>query len=137
MGGRIARLVADEAQISGLICLSYPFHPVGKPDRLRIEHLQTIKTPMLIVQGDRDPFGNREEIGSYELSPVIRLKWLKEGDHSFKLRKTSGSTEEQNWKTAIDEIVALLGSLQEPAKSRRRVSSRKDWITVCIGGIKE
>jgi uncharacterized protein len=116
MGGRIASLVADEAQVSGLICLGYPFHPVGKPDRLRVEHLQSIKTPMLIVQGDRDPFGNREEVGRCKLSPVIRLTWMTDGDHSFKPRKTSGSTEEQNWKTASDEIATFLGSLQVPAK---------------------
>jgi len=45
MGGRIASLIADEAEVAGLICLGYPFHPVGKPDRLRVEHLKTIKTP--------------------------------------------------------------------------------------------
>ena len=38
MGGRIASLVADEAGVAGLVCLGYPFHPVGKPDRLRVEH---------------------------------------------------------------------------------------------------
>jgi predicted alpha/beta-hydrolase family hydrolase len=59
MGGRIASLVADDSQVAGLVCLGYPFHPVGKPDRLRIEHLLTIKTPTLIVQGERDPFGTR------------------------------------------------------------------------------
>jgi predicted alpha/beta-hydrolase family hydrolase len=58
MGGRIASLVADEAGVAELICLGYPFHPVGKRDRMRVEHLQTIKTPTLIVQGDRDPFGS-------------------------------------------------------------------------------
>jgi predicted alpha/beta-hydrolase family hydrolase len=38
MGGRIASLIADEAGVAGLVCLGYPFHPVGKPDRLRVEH---------------------------------------------------------------------------------------------------
>ena len=57
MGGRIASLIADEAGVRGLICLGYPFHPVGKPKQLRVEHLRTINTPTLIVQGERDPFG--------------------------------------------------------------------------------
>ena len=39
MGGRIASLVAEEAGVAGLICLGYPFPPVGKPDRLRVDHL--------------------------------------------------------------------------------------------------
>ena len=52
MGGRIASLIADEAQVAGLVCLGYPFHPTGKPDKLRVEHLNSIKTPTLIVQGE-------------------------------------------------------------------------------------
>ncbi len=61
MGGRIASLVADEAGVAGLVCLGYPFHPGGKPDKLRVEHLKTIKTPPLIVQGERNPFGNTDD----------------------------------------------------------------------------
>ncbi len=49
LGGRIASMVADAAGVEGLICLGYPFHPVGKPDQLRGEHLQKIGTPTLIV----------------------------------------------------------------------------------------
>jgi predicted alpha/beta-hydrolase family hydrolase len=60
MGGRIASLVADEAGVAGLVCLGYPFHPVGKPDRLRVEYLKTLQTPTLIVQGEHDPFGSRD-----------------------------------------------------------------------------
>src|ERR1019366_9044121 len=48
MGGRIASLIADEAGVAGLICLGYPFHPVGKPYKLRVDHLRTVKTPTLI-----------------------------------------------------------------------------------------
>ena len=62
MGGRIASLVADESHVAGLVALGYPFHPVGKPDRLRTEHLAEIMTPTLILQGERDPFGTRDEV---------------------------------------------------------------------------
>ena len=108
MGGRMASLIADEAGVAGLVCLGYPFHPVGKPDRLRIEHLRTIKTPTLILQGERDPFGDREEVPGYSLSPAIQIEWLKDGDHSFKPRKSSGRTEQQNWEAAIDVIETFL-----------------------------
>ena len=84
MGGRIASLVADEAEVAGLVCLGYPFQPVGKPDRLRVEHLRMIKTPTLILQGERDAFGTREKVAGYKLSPAIRVSWLIDGDHSFK-----------------------------------------------------
>jgi predicted alpha/beta-hydrolase family hydrolase len=110
MGGRIASLIADEAGVQGLICLGYPFHPVGKPDRLRVEHLQTIKTPTLILQGERDPFGSREEVAEYNLSPAICIRWIQDGDHSFKPRKGSGRMERQNWEAALAEIGSFLAA---------------------------
>jgi uncharacterized protein len=111
MGGRIASLVADEAGVVGLVCLGYPFHPVGKPQQLRIEHLKTIKTPTLIVQGERDSFGNRSEVAAYDLPPVIRVEWMPDGDHSFKPRKKSGHTEDENWHAAIAAIDSFVRSL--------------------------
>jgi predicted alpha/beta-hydrolase family hydrolase len=111
MGGRIASLIADEAEVAGLVCLGYPFHPTGKPEKLRVEHLRKIKTPTLIVQGDRDAFGNREEVARYELSPNVRVVWVGDGDHSFKPRKSSGRTEEQNLDAALWEIVTFSSSL--------------------------
>jgi uncharacterized protein len=108
MGGRIASLVADEAGAAGLICLGYPFHPTDKPQQLRIEHLKTIKTPTLILQGERDPFGTREEVNGYKLSKHVRIHWLPDGDHSFKPRKLSGRTQEQNWAESIDAIAAFV-----------------------------
>lgn len=94
MGGRVASMVADElhdnGDISGLLCLGYPFHPPGKPDRLRTEHLHDLKTPALICQGERDPFGARDEVSHYALSGAIDVLWLEDGDHDLKPRRTSG-----------------------------------------------
>lgn len=104
MGGRLASLIVDEREVVGLICLGYPFHPPGKPDRLRVEHLKTLRTPTLICQGTRDPFGNREEVGGYPLSETIRLAWIDDGEHSFKPRKRSGRTREQNLEQAARAI---------------------------------
>src|SRR5436309_860369 len=64
MGGRIASMIADEAGVAGLVCLGYPFHPTGKPDRLRVAHLKTLRTPTLILQGRRDPFSSRSSSSS-------------------------------------------------------------------------
>jgi predicted alpha/beta-hydrolase family hydrolase len=116
MGGRIASLLADEAQVAGLVCLGYPFHPTGKPQQLRVAHLQTIKTPTLIVQGERDPFGNRTEVADYPLAKTVRLYWLPDGDHSFKPRKSSGRTEAQNWQEGIEAIAEFVG--RQTTKSR-------------------
>jgi uncharacterized protein len=101
MGGRMASLIADEMQVKGLVCLGYPFHAPGKMDKPRTEHLQDLKTPTLILQGERDAMGSCETVSGYTLSDAIEIKWLPDGDHSFKPRKKSGHTEEQNWTEAI------------------------------------
>src|SRR5690606_10507373 len=62
MGGRMASRVADELGVRALVCLGYPFHPPGAPERLRTAHLATLRTPTLIVQGTRDRVGTREEV---------------------------------------------------------------------------
>jgi uncharacterized protein len=84
LGGRIASMVADELNVAGLLCYGYPFHPPGQPEKLRTEHLKTLRTPALIVQGTRDPFGSRDEVKSYALSSAISVAWIEGGDHSLK-----------------------------------------------------
>lgn len=111
MGGRMASLVADETKVRGLICLGYPFHPPGKPEKLRTEHLAGLKTPTLICQGERDPFGTKEEVPGYTLSKKIRINWAPDGDHGLKPRKKSGYTEEQNIAAAVDAMAAFMGKL--------------------------
>ena len=111
MGGRMASLIADESGVGGLVCLGYPFHPPGKPQRLRIDHLRGLRTPALICQGTRDPFGSREEVAGYALCAGIRLVWIKDGEHSFKPRKGSGRTLEQNLAQAVSAVLAFAASL--------------------------
>jgi hypothetical protein len=112
LGGRMASLVAGECGVSGLVCLGYPFHPPGKPEKLRVEHLRHLRTPTLICQGTRDPFGSREEVGHYDLSPAVRLVWIDDGEHSFKPRKASGRTLEQNLAQAVEAVLGLSRSLR-------------------------
>lgn len=110
LGGRMATMVADEAGVCGVICYGYPFHPPSDPTRLRTSHLRSIVTPVLILQGSRDPFGTREEVSGYDLSPAIRIEWLHDGDHSFKPRKSSGVTEQEHIEEAIRQSVLFLES---------------------------
>ncbi len=102
MGGRMASMVAEAPGVTGVICLGYPFHPPGKPDRLRTEHLETMTRPTLIVQGERDTFGRREEVLTYSLDEAVQITWIPDGDHSFKPRKKSGHTEADNLQRAIE-----------------------------------
>jgi uncharacterized protein len=115
MGGRVASLVADrlfgEGRIAGLVCLGYPFHPPNKPANLRTAHLQHLTCPTLIVQGERDPFGNRGEVEGYGLSPVIRLTWAADGDHDLGPRGASGHTRRGNLAAAADAIAAFASGI--------------------------
>lgn len=118
MGGRIASMIArtleDEgAPVKGLVCLGYPFHPPGKPEKAveRLAHLTDIKTPSLILQGTRDTFGGREQVPVAALSKAVRVAWLEDGDHGFKPRKKSGRTEAQNWAEALDAMDAFARAL--------------------------
>jgi len=112
MGGRIASMVADEAGVAGLVCLGYPFHPPGQPEKLRVAHLEHLKTPTLIVQGERDAFGTRDDVSRYSLSKKLRILFLPDGDHSFKPRASSGRTEKQNLDEAVAAVTGFLGSLR-------------------------
>ncbi len=111
MGGRYASMLADEAGVKGLVCLGYPFHPPGKPEKPRIEHLRPIITPTLILQGGRDTLGNYVEVSEYRLSPAITLHWLEDGDHHLSPRRKSGRTERQNWDQAIAAFAEFAGAL--------------------------
>jgi len=114
MGGRIASMVAAQGKaelnkkIKGIICLGYPFHPQGKPEKLRIEHLKDISAPVLIAQGTRDKLGSQEEVSNYNLGKDIDFLWLEDGDHDFKPRIKSGFTQNSHYKTTIKCIKSIL-----------------------------
>jgi uncharacterized protein len=89
-GGRVASLVAGDLHasgaVSGLVCLGYPFHPPGRPEKLRTAHLLELAVPALIVQGERDPFGGRDEAPALGLPPSIEIVWAVDGDHELRPR---------------------------------------------------
>lgn len=111
MGGRVASLLADELHdagvAAGLVCLGYPFHPPKKPEQLRTAHLEGLRCPALIVQGERDPFGSRGEVESYALSRAITLQWIGDGDHDLRPRGASGFTRKGNLAEAAQAIAAF------------------------------
>ncbi|WP_225935802.1 alpha/beta family hydrolase [Pseudomonas fakonensis] len=108
MGGRMASLLADELGADALVCLGYPFYAVGKPEKPRVEHLAGLRTPTLIVQGERDALGNREAVQGYELSPAIEVSWLVAGDHDLKPLKASGFSHEQHLQAAAAKVAGFL-----------------------------
>ena len=111
MGGRYATMMADELGVGGVFALGYPFHAPGRPDKPRVDHLKTLKTPCLIAQGTRDSMGNEEEVPGYGLPGRIRVHWLGDGDHSLKPRKKSGRTLEQNLGEALEVLEAFVAGV--------------------------
>ena len=122
MGGRMATLIASgntdtrletpqsiTTQITGCICFGYPFHPPGKLDALRTDHLgNDYSTPTLIVQGEKDTFGTREQVDGYTLSPMIEMAWLTAGNHDLKPNKASGFTHDDHLQSAVTESVHFM-----------------------------
>ena len=111
MGGRIATLIADRIGAIGLICVGYPFHPPGRPEKLRVEHLASLRTPTLILQGERDRLGILEEVAGYTLSPAIRVEWLLDGDHDLTPRAAAERTHGENIEAAAQLSASFIGGL--------------------------
>ena len=89
LGGRVASLIVERTNALGWFALGYPFHPQGKPQTLRVEHLLTSHKPGIIVQGARDALGSYDEVLGYKLPAHIDLSWLANMDHSFNPYKAS------------------------------------------------
>jgi predicted alpha/beta-hydrolase family hydrolase len=120
MGGRMASMLASNFEqeggvnsyINGVCALGYPFHPQGKPDKLRINHLSDLDVPMSIIQGERDALGCRAEIellfAEQKLPSFLSMLWLTDGDHDLKPRKKSGLTHQQHINEAIEYSASFI-----------------------------
>ena len=108
MGGRMASHLSEVDKVAAMACLGFPFHPPGKPEKYKGEHLAELEKPCLILQGERDTFGKREEFADFELSGSIRVEFIPDGDHSFKPRKSSGYTEQQNIALTVEKLSAFI-----------------------------
>ncbi len=77
-GARAAARCAETLGASGCLALAFPLHPPGKPERSRLEELDAVRLPTLVIQGERDPFGRPEEF-----PPLYDLAVVPGGDHQF------------------------------------------------------
>jgi hypothetical protein len=87
MGGRICSMaVADGLPAAGLVLISYPLHPPGRPERLRIEHLPQLEVPCLFISGTKDAFGSPAELEQHTAAipgPVTHA-WIDGKGHDLK-----------------------------------------------------
>lgn len=113
MGGRIASLIAAQGEpLDGLIFLGYPLHPAGKPEKLRSAHLPAIACPMLFIQGSRDRLCGldllNDAIKTLTVTVGVKLHVIDEGDHSFKVPKRTGRTEQDIYDDIAATIIAWI-----------------------------
>ena len=110
MGGRVATILCEHLNfpVKGVLCLGYPFIPIkgGNP---RLEPLEKCQVPVHIIQGDRDRFGNQQQVRDWILPKSVTFSWVPDGDHSFEPRKRSGHTWEENLNFSIAEIIKFIG----------------------------
>jgi hypothetical protein len=110
MGGRICSMVAAGAdgappprRLVGVVTISYPLHPPGRPDRLRVEHLAAVTVPWLFVHGTKDPFGSREELERWSATaggPVTH-HWIEDNGHDLKGADDMVSAAVGSWLAAL------------------------------------
>lgn len=115
-GGRMTSEAQSRAPmpgVRGLAFLGYPLHPPGNPGTTRAEHLSRVKVPMLFLQGSRDEFAKLEllEPTVAALGPTASLVLTPDGDHSFNVRKSSGSTTPQAVQALCETLVRWSTSL--------------------------
>ena len=110
MGGRMATMLAADAGIApdGCVVFGYPFHPPGKPEKTRLEHFPALTAPVLICQGERDPFGRAGEVADYSLPSRVTLHWVADGDHDLTPRKRSGIDPSANLAGAADRAADFI-----------------------------
>ena len=89
MGGRMCSMVVGDAvdpvPAVGLVLISYPLHPPGKPETLRVEHFPRITVPCLFVHGTRDAFGTPEELAEHTaaIPGAVTHRWIEGGRHDL------------------------------------------------------
>jgi predicted alpha/beta-hydrolase family hydrolase len=110
MGGRVASLLATRVDMAGLVLCGYPFHPPGKPERLRLDHWPEIRCPILLFQGTRDPFGRRDEVDGYDLPAQVECHFMEGGDHDWQAPKRHAQTQSTLIDEAAGHVVRRLGA---------------------------
>ncbi|MDQ1403793.1 MAG: uncharacterized protein QOG03_2109, partial [Actinomycetota bacterium] len=104
MGGRICSMaVADGLPAAGLALISYPLHPPGRPDRLRVEHFPGLSVPCLFVSGTRDAFGSRAELeaATQAIAGPGTHVWIEGGDHGLRKKDPEVAAAVSDWARSL------------------------------------
>jgi hypothetical protein len=105
MGGRMCSMaVAEGLTARGLILISYPLHPPGRPDRLRTEHLPQLTVPCCFVSGTRDAFATPDELraATAAIPGPVHHEWVEGGDHGLRGRDAVVASLVAHWVATLD-----------------------------------
>jgi len=102
MGGRICSMVvADGLPAAGLVLVSYPLHPPGRPDKQpeRTRHFAALHLPCLFVSGTKDSFGAPQELeaATKSISGPVEHCWIEGGDHGLRARNVQVAQRITRW----------------------------------------
>lgn len=104
MGARVSFRCSAHPQVDAAIALGFPFHPPGKQDKHRLQDLYNPCSRNLIVQGERDPFGNRAWVEAHSLPKNVDIYWASEGNHDLLPPKRSGISAVQRLHQVAEHI---------------------------------
>jgi predicted alpha/beta-hydrolase family hydrolase len=117
MGGRMCSMaVAEGLPARGLVLISYPLHPPGRPDKLRVDHLPALEVPCLFVTGTRDPFGTPDELeaATASIPGTVTHHWIEGGRHDLKGADAEISAAVKTW---------IAGLTRRPRRSGAKAGS--------------
>ncbi|WP_229741599.1 alpha/beta hydrolase family protein [Kocuria dechangensis] len=120
-GARVACRTAGAVDAVAVVCLAFPLHPPGRPERTRAEELLRPGVPVLVVQGTRDPFGSAEEIvaavpravagavpGAVPGAPAVEVVPVEGADHGLKVGRTAPLDQEEAGRLVAEAVHGFL-----------------------------
>jgi predicted alpha/beta-hydrolase family hydrolase len=105
-GARSACRISAYVPVSGVLALSFPLHPPGKPEKSRLAELTQLEVPHLIVQGERDPFGRPDEFPA-DLAVTV----VPSADHGMKVPKRGPLSQQDALALILEAVLEWLGNL--------------------------
>jgi len=112
-GARSACRIARSVGASGVLALSFPLHPPGKPEKSRLAELQGTRVRTLVIQGERDPFGTPEEFPD-----DVDLAVVPAADHSMKVPRSAPVSQDDALAVVLEATLEWV--VREVAGNRNR-----------------
>ena len=109
-GARVACRTAPDYPVNGIVCLAFPLHPPGRPERSRAGELRLPTVPRLVLQGSRDAFGTATEVAAAAGDdPAVRIVEIPGADHGFALAKNAPLSGADLHSVLINAVLELVG----------------------------